>query len=435
MARATLPCEGRARATAESRGHRGDQALRAGGSRKVLVAAYGPSTACQRDGTEGPLALRDGAVSRPCPTGRSATLLEVPLRHLPRRLATIGSFVALATASIASPAAAAPAITFEVGQYDLCVNGTAPKGQLVTYSLRDSHGTLRVRSRTHAGRDGSFFLCPFGAVPTYPEPGDTVTVKSPTVSRSIVMPDIWPSIDRVTDVIRGHGPKGAKLRVQVAATSGDVSRTVTVDDAGRWRLDLGGVADILGADPVMVTWKHAGVTIRAVSAAPAVLFSAQSDYVTGVRNLGQAVTLRLTDATGTLRSATPAAAYGPSFLAFLESAKGRAVNPRSGDRLHVGIAGGITLRVPAWNLKADVSAGRVTGRCMPNARYEASAETSFYFDEDSDFDDYIGTQWSGTTGPDGRFSRKMKLKLGVDVELRCRYASGDIFVVGIDTQP
>jgi len=352
-----------------------------------------------------------------------------------RRLAIVSSFVALAAASIATPASAAPAITFEIGRYDLCVNGTAPKGQLVTYSLRDSHGTLRLRARTHAESDGTFYLCPFGSVPTYPEPGDTVKVKTPTASRSIVMPDIWPSIDRVTDVIRGHGPKGATLRVQVAATTGDVSRTVTVDDAGRWRLDLGGVADILGADQVLVSWKHAGVTVRAVSAAPAVLFSPQSDYVTGARNLGRPVSLRLTDADGKVRSDTTAATYGPSFLAFLESAKGRAVNPRSGDRLRVGIAGGITLRVPAWNLKADVSAGRVTGRCMPNAPYEASAETSFYFDDDSDFDDYIDTQWSGTTGPDGRFSRRMKLKLGVDVELRCRYPSGDIFVAGIDTQP
>lgn len=352
------------------------------------------------------------------------------------RLALGAALLAVAMVVPAAPAAAAaPQIRFEASLESPCVYGTGPKRAIHVFSIRDADGRLKARTRTRSASDGSFSMCALGTLALYPQPGDLLRVKTSTRRTQVRVPNLRMTIDRDADTIRGRGPADARLDVVVVSeTTGQaLERRVRVGADRRWTLDLAGRLDILGGDQVGVHWQQGRAGLSTIGMAPVLAYSPQGGFVSGARDPGQQAKVRLVDTNGKVRARASVMGLSSIFMGLLEDAQGRAVTMRPGDRVISNVAGGVNLRVPAWQLRADVSDRRVSGRCMPNSPYRVVLDDSFSFW--MEYDDSFYVVLTGTTGPDGRFSRKRKLRLGVDVQLECRYPSGDRIIVSTDVQP
>lgn len=337
------------------------------------------------------------------------------------------ALVLVTALAVVPSTAAAASLTMDITIGSPCVSGRGPARTRVDVAVHEPDGSLRFQASERSDNRGDWYACgPFSSL-TWVEVGDVVTVSAAGQLRRATVRDLYPRIDRDADVIRGtgRGPRGGFLHIVVQSRAEGLLRyTVPVGQDRRWRLDLSGEIDLQGQDLVTVTRRKPGVTQSLNSAVPFVAFSGQSGYLTGARNPGERVAVDLRDADGATRASSATVGIGASFVTVLENVQGRMVSPHRGDRLRVSIAGGITLRVPGWRLRADASANRVTGRCMARAPYELTVEDGDGWDEHT---------YRGTTRADGSFGRSVPVDRRAEVSLTCRYPHGDAFSVALQS--
>jgi hypothetical protein len=248
-----------------------------------------------------------------------------------------------------------------------CLSGSGVPRAVHVVSLRTPADDLRNRFRTGANRHGRWFGCfnsVFGA-PTFINAGDVIKVRVDGRKRRFTIPDIRPRTDRVGDAIRGRGPAGTTIQIsidRVSPTTHDpgIERAATVDERGRWRVELSGDYDIVGGMRINARLAHAGMVVRAASYAPYFKVSAGGNVLSGAVDPGQTVDFRLVDGEGATRAtASTRRIVGAFFHVALQDDRGNAVYPRAGDRIESDIAADGRLLIPDSYLRrsSDLAPG------------------------------------------------------------------------------
>ena len=338
-----------------------------------------------------------------------------------RRLrAVLGATILAVLVAMPTSASAAPRFTFEVIAGFPCVSGRGPASEDHVISLRTPDGVLRARALDRSDREGRWHTCFAFSGTTSINGGDIVKVRAAGQSRTVVVPDLAPRIDRVGDIVQGAAPAGSVVALRIVHQSSlrdttDLEVDVTADADGSYAVDLTTEVDIIGGDGVLAIVPVGDDLFGAVGVAPFVEVGYANNTIFGFMNNGTDLRLVLRDDDASVKAR---AAAGPIIFGYfatsLFDADGHAVYPLAGDRLTASFASDARLLIPRTVLRADASEDTVSGSCMPGSRYRVSVDFRPLY---------------GRTGPDGTFHRDLSgsqdVHVGDDLSLTCLYPSGD----------
>jgi hypothetical protein len=304
-----------------------------------------------------------------------------------------------------------------------CVSGTGPPRREVIATLQTPQERVRDRLRARTDKFGFWSGCfsLFGPS-TNINGGDRLLVEIGTRVRTVRIPRIEPQVDRVQDVIEGRARAHAQVDIAVThhpdfKTSRDFFFTARANAAGYYRIDTTGTVDLIGWDDVQILVERKGDLFSSIGLVPGMIVAANSNDVSGSVNNGTDVVLRLRDRYGHLKGdATSGPVAFGSFEVSMFYDDGRALYPRSRDRLAASFASDAVMKIPSSLLRGSATEDVVSGNCPPNAPYELIAGRRSFF---------------GTADATGAFSRdvgnRMNLKRGDLLTLYCLFPSGDVW--------
>ena len=338
-----------------------------------------------------------------------------------RLLASVG---ALAVLLVPMSAQAAVPISVQILLGDACVSGTGAADKNVSATLRTPSGEKRDAFTTTSDSSGTWQGCFSLFLPTTTiNGGDVLHVTVGGATRTLTVPRLMPSIDRVADTISGRTEPNTQVQVLIThhpnfRKSPDFAFSAVSDGQGSWTVDTTGTVNLIGEDEVTVLTQIGADEFGALDVVPYVLVSAVNDVVSGVANVGAPVSFTLVDRHGVFKGSGDGGdpPYGV-FSAGLVDANDDAVYPVGGDTLTSNLAADASLRMPVGRLRGNAATDVVTGRCMANAPYFLSTDTRVY---------------TGRTHGDGTFTRvlprKDDIRVGDPLHLACMYPTGDVWV-------
>jgi hypothetical protein len=332
----------------------------------------------------------------------------------------------LLTTALMMPVAveASAPISLQVLVGDTCVSGTGGANKNVSASLRTASGHGRDSFTTTSDENGQWFGCFSLFLPSSTiNGGDLLHVSVGGSSRTVRVPRLMPTIDRVANTISGRAAADTQVSVNVThhpsfTRSRNVSFEAMSDAQGNWSVNTTGTVNLIGADEVTALTFSGSDLFGAQTSAPYVLVQHANNAVSGVSNPGVAVSFMLHDGHGAEkgRGNSGTNLYG-DFAAGLVDANRDAAYPIGGDSLQSDLASDARLRIPVSELRGTASTDTVSGRCMANAPYLLLTFNGSY---------------AGRTDANGRFSRsvarKENLRKGDQLRLACMYPTGDIWL-------
>src|SRR3954454_7639234 len=337
--------------------------------------------------------------------------------------ALVGSFFVAALAAPMAVEAAAP-IAVQVLVGDTCVSGTGGANRHVSAALKTAAEHRRDSFTTTSDADGQWFGCFSLFLPsTTINGGDILRVTVGGSSRTIQVPRLMPTIDRVANTISGR--TAAHKQVSVLVThhpsfrrSRDFSFDTTADGQGRWSVNTTATVNLIGADEVTAVTFSGNDLFGAQTGVPYVLIEHANNTLTGISNPSVAVSFALRDGHGVAKGmGSSGTTPYPDFTVGLFRANGDAAYPIGGDRVVSDLASDARLQIPISELRGDSAVDAVSGRCMANAPYLLLT---------------LNRSYTGRTRPDGRFARSVasreNLRRGDQLRLACMYPSGDIWL-------
>jgi len=349
-----------------------------------------------------------------------------------RRLGSIAIAVIALGAVPPVPAAAAPAVTFDVTIGDSCFEGTVrPAGATIYLRLDTPGGQHRAFDKSYAGPDGTYGACFQGGGGDILGGNVIVAKIGGAVVRRWTVPAVHPKVDRAADVVTGFAKPGTSVDVAVLAGREDrrsprnlADMTVIASDNGRFTADFAGKLDIRPSDEVMMTLASGRDRVTQQADAFFLSTSRGSPTVGGYAVGSVPFEVRLLGPGGGVRSVAHAFASELAYQwgAVFADAQGQFVYPRPGDRIVVPDIPDASLLLPVGALAGDPAADTVTGHCMANARYRLTISAHhpgahFYL------------QLRGTTDEQGGLRRQIApagdLGSGDYLELSCLFPSGD----------
>lgn len=336
-----------------------------------------------------------------------------------------------ATLASAGPTAAAALITFDVLRGNTCVGGRPHDGTTpLTIKVFAPNGRLRDQQQALL-YEGSYRACLEVTV----RAGDRVRAVQGAVTRTVRMPDISLSVDRVTDVVRGRAPKDRPLVVTVTpclvpdgeSCSGYQQFPAHSNDEGRFRKDMTGLRDIIGGDQVAIMYLNsAGDRFWAMTYSPSFAVTgpgkASLSCAPGDRHV-----VKLRRESGSLKGTAVFA--DPDRCALSDAANtqrrfrrdGKAVNLVVDNILKADIATDARFRWPDMSIARDGNGA--AGRCFPTARYRLEV-----FRPQGGALQRVG-QASGTTQADGTLAAPagpgFAVQVGDRLRLTCQTPRGD----------
>lgn len=344
--------------------------------------------------------------------------------RLGKRVLLGSVFVAAMAAPVAVEAAAPISVQVLVG--DTCVSGTGGANRSVSAALKTAAGHGRDSFTTTSDADGQWFGCFSLFLPsTTINGGDILRVTVGGSSRTIVVPRLTPTIDRVANTISGR--TAAREQVSVVVThhptfsqsrSREFTFDTTADGQGRWSVNTTGTVNLIGADEVTALTFNGSDLFGALTGVPYVLVEHANNALTGITNPSVAARFTLRNGDGATKGmgSTGTSPY-PDFTAGLFKPNGDAAYPIGGDRLVSNLASDAKLRIPISELRGDGAMDTVSGRCMANAPYLLLT---------------LNRSYTGRTGADGRFTKSLasreNLRRGDQLRLACMYPTGDIWL-------
>jgi hypothetical protein len=325
------------------------------------------------------------------------------------------ALMAIATVAMSEAVAAAePPITVTaVEGIDGCAFGTAPANTNLTISIKTSSGELRSRERLHVSPFAEWESCTTNADPLNAH--DRIIIESPGHRMVFNLALLTVKIDRATGFLGGRAPANAALDV---ATSESKELThVRANAQGYWRLP---------GKHVLQAFQFAGVrlvngakTLEAVADAPGVQITRADNVLRGQATTLAPIQIRLLSPSGSVRSAVTVQSNGLLWTATLVDGQGRATYPESGDTLTISIEPGARFTIPDGAIHGDASKNRLSGRCMPGARYLVDVQGTNQ--------DYLVR---GVTNSAGLLRQHLNadLTVGWDLTLECFYPTGDVYI-------
>jgi hypothetical protein len=337
--------------------------------------------------------------------------------------ALVGFILLVALLAPAAVEASTP-ITLQVLVGDTCVQGSGGANKYVAATLKTPAGAKRDSFTTMSNASGQWFGCFSFFLPSSTiNGGDILRVAVGGSSRSVVIPRLLPTIDRVTNTIRGKTAANSEVSVFVThhpnfRNSRDFSFETISDAGGNWSVSTTGTFNLIGADEVAAITAIGSDLFGGQALAPYVLVEHANEVLLGYANPGHDISFTLLDGHGVPKAhgSTGTNPYG-SYTAGLVGTNGDPAYPLGRDVLRSNLASDATLRVPRSYLHGDASADSVTGRCMANAPFLLLT---------------INDSYTGRTDARGEFTksvaRKENLRRGDELRLVCMYRTGDEWI-------
>lgn len=252
-----------------------------------------------------------------------------------------------------------------------CLSGHKPADVPVTVRLLRSDGTL-LESRRDDTTELDWSVC---FTRHRPVTGNRIRLVHLTLDRTVRVPDLTVSLDRVTNVVRGHAPAGKAITLVYGActAAGDCTEsapiTATADRLGGYRKDLSSSSiDIDGSDLVRASYTNSqGDLFEREGRAPYMTISRPNRMSLSCLPAGT-TTVRLLSGTGVLRAVKAFRTQGGCGRASGTFRKnGRAVNIHAGDRIKSDFASDARMAWPSPFVAA--SGYEYSLRCFANARW------------------------------------------------------------------
>lgn len=311
-------------------------------------------------------------------------------------------------------------------QLDLggCPAGTAPASKKVSVEWRSAENELKGKTNVRSDSDGNWYLDPCWNRGV--ESGDVLKATVGTRVRTLIVPDLWISADRVTNIVGGDAPAGAALDLDVRVFAGwssdsfkDYYATTSAAGDGTFSYDFTSVAKVRDAY-IMATWTSAhGDTVQFDGGTSNIEVTRGSSAFDGRATPGALVTVQLLDsglqprATG-LASTNQFGEFSGTFL----NANELPVLVHAGDTVRdTTLASNLDWTVPAIPVSINAATDVVSGTCLPKLYFllEGGRDGGLFIE--------------GKTDAGGKFSRDVtsqeNLRSGDPVTIMCKLATGD----------
>jgi len=343
------------------------------------------------------------------------------MRMVKRALLCVGLAAALL---VPGTAQASTPINVQVLVGDSCVSGTGPANAHVSAVLRTPDGRVRDNFTTMSDDTGAWGSCFSLALPsTFINGNDILKIVVGNKSRTMVVPNVVPAIDRVADTITGTVGANSLVDVEVAhhrdlKHTRQFSFTAVADSQGAWSVDTTGTVNLLGADQVIAITAVGNDLFGGLVQVPFVQLTNVDNILDGAANTGANLSFDLFDGHGHIKASTTtsALAFG-QYEVSLYDGNGNAAYPVGGDQLVSNFATDATLTLPVSELRGSASSDTISGRCMANAHYAVLTYNNTYF---------------GRTDSTGRLSlsvgNKENLHRADPLRLVCQYPTGDLWI-------
>lgn len=342
-----------------------------------------------------------------------------------RRRSLIAIWVAIATIPLAAAGAQAAGSTI-----------TAKIGTCQVSGSDSDHTPLTVRLKAHGGAVKSTTVGEFVSgdawTACFPDaaiaPGDMIVVKRDgAVVRTLPMPGLTVSVDRVTDLVSGRGPAGDDLRLITWDCLGAVGGTcetaldvvVGIKADGTWKRDTSALHDLAGGDRIRLAWQGpAGSTVIWNIDVPHLSVTIGDAEVTGSGRPTKSSTVRLKNAAGQQLGAFATVARLDGTVRGVLRKQGSTVPVSSGDRISSDLAADASFKARLTvKLLGGIMDG-VGGRCFAKAPFTVALTRPGY-----------GATHHGMTDADGDYTVTgvaLDAFPGGTVTVSCRRATGDL---------
>ena len=348
-------------------------------------------------------------------------------RGAARRLSLVCSTILTLLAALAPAPAAGGAfvLTFstQIGSTCAQVSG-GPVSTLHVVSLYTAEMELKDRVRVTSSESGYVSACFTDQVAS----GDRLRASVSGTTRTVTVPKLSLTIDRVTDVLSGVAPAGADLQFSAYKYAGLTSTSeqryayATANAAGSYSVDISSTFNLIGGDYVYGSVSVGSDYYTVSNTAGYVHVLRASPLIDGVLGQSRSATITLMTATNAVRARAVVVGESAtgSFNGRFITTTGIPVNARLGDKVSGSFASDAAFTIPDVRVSADAATDVVTGKCPPSRSYKLFARRANYSQQ---------VTRTGTSGPTGVFTRDLTGSLDIvagDVlEVWCKLPTGD----------
>lgn len=341
----------------------------------------------------------------------------------------------LLVGSSATASAQAFVLTFGVELRDCIVHGGANASDVVNIVWKSSDGNLKHKETVTAdGTTGEWqTACDYNESI---ESGDTIKGTIGASTRTLTIPPMSMTINRVTDKVSGHGPSSAGMQLRLYHypgfdTSTNSTKAVTTNASGAFAATTVNNKNIIGWDSLHLGYTSpSGDKIGLWQDAPTVYVWLNRPDVRVRGNPGGDATTTLKSPGGTIKSVHHATLdpWGGDYGYFTKG--GLPVRTRAGDTVIApGVGSDAHWSVPAINVSATVPASVVTGHCQPGKAVELDI-----FEPQYNFFYWNVGFANGSGNYSHNFSGDQVLASGDKIQVWCKLATGDV-VTKLSTIP
>jgi len=334
----------------------------------------------------------------------------------------------IAALALPAPVAANGVLTsFHFELFDNCLSGFGPPNTQLTIELRGPGGGYQSHVMPTTDTFGDWNGCFWRDI----DPGDSLVATDGNTSRTLVVPALRYTVNRVTDVVAGWTPPTGMVLVEVFSCSwsivdcgGGADASKPASATGKFSFDLTSEYNVKGRDEATVVWQSPfDDLIRRELTVPYMWILVGDNEVFGEANPAQRLFFELRRANGSLIDSASARAdgrYGDYQVKFRTSAG--PVDIRATNTIGSNVASDAWLKVPAVHPQFDVANDVVSGKCFPNRPFTVYAENT----------GGAGTAFlAGNTSGNGSFSADLSsepfdLHSGNAVQVKCLNNRGDM---------
>jgi hypothetical protein len=253
-----------------------------------------------------------------------------------------------------------------------CMYVTAPANKTLGLTWKDASGAVKEVASVPTGVGDPMYCSTNNVIAV----GDKIKVSYGSHSHKLIVPNVAVTVNRITDVIKGTGPAGTRLRIECGHypfgqfEPCQWTKSVTVNSQGKWSARV--PFELFGGWTMDVRWRNAyGDEVYYETTVP--YFAV---YLGKARFSG--VTTPLDSATVTVLNSTMApkgsgsAASGPrvgSFAGKFRNAKGRLVTVLPGDLVSSSVSPDASFVVPQISATATAADDHVWGQCEATDSY------------------------------------------------------------------
>ena len=347
-------------------------------------------------------------------------------RGAARRLSLACSVVLTLAALLPAPAAGGSIVLLfsaQIGSYCAQVTG-GPPSTLHVVSLYTAEMELKDRVRVTSSDSGYVSACFADQIVS----GDRLRASASGSTRTVTVPKLSLSINRVTDVVSGVAPAGVLVTFGLSKYAGLTNTSeqryayATANGAGSYSVDVTSTFNLIGGDYVYGAINVGSDYYNVSTTVSYVHVLRASALIDGYLGQSRSATITLMTPTDAVRGRAVVVGESQigSFSGRFITSTGIGVNARMGDKVSGTFASDAAFTIPDVRVSADPATDILTGKCPPTRSYKMWARRANYSAQ---------ATVTGTSGPTGVFSRDVTATMNIlsnDVlEVWCKLPTGD----------